>query len=42
MPQQEKMVIEYYKKNPQALQSLRGALYEDKIISSIKSKMKIE
>ena len=42
MPQQEKMVIEYYKKNPQALQSLRGALYEDKIISSIKNKMKIE
>ena len=42
MPQQAKMIMEYYKKNPQALQSLRGTLYEGKIISSIKNKMKLE
>ena len=41
MPGQEKMVIEYYKKNPQAAQSLKGALYEDKIIKLLKSKIKL-
>ena len=37
MPGQEKMVIEYYQKNPSASQSLKGSLYEEKIISLIKS-----
>ena len=32
MPGQEKMVMEYYQKNPSALASLRGSLYEEKII----------
>ena len=32
MPGQEKMVMEYYQKNPSAVSSLRGALYEEKII----------
>ena len=41
MPGQEKMVAEYYQKNPSALSSLRGALYEDKIIKLIKSKIKL-
>jgi len=41
MPGQEKMIMEYYKKNPNAAQSLKGALYEEKIISSIKSKIKL-
>ncbi len=41
MPGQEKMVLEYYKKNPQATQSLKGALYEDKIIKLLKSKIKL-
>jgi len=41
MPGQEKMVIDYYKKNPNAAQSLKGAIYEEKIISLIKSKIKI-
>ena len=39
MPGQEKMVLEYYKKNPYAAQSLRGAIYEDKIINLFKSKI---
>ena len=38
MPDQEKQVTEYYKKNPSALASLRGGIYEEKIISLIKDK----
>ena len=41
MPGQEKMILEYYQKNPNASQSLRGSLYEEKIINLIKSKIKI-
>jgi trigger factor len=41
MPGQEKMVIDYYQKNPSAAQSLKGALYEDKILSLFKSKIKL-
>ena len=41
MPGQEKMIIEYYQKNPSATQSLKGSIYEEKIIDLIKSKVKI-
>ena len=41
MPGQEKMVFEYYQKNPSASQSLKGSLYEEKIIELIKSKIKL-
>ena len=41
MPGQEKMVLEYYKKNPHASQSLKGSIYEEKIIALIKSKIKL-
>jgi len=41
MPGQEKMVLEYYQKNPSASQSLKGSLYEEKIIDLIKSKINI-
>jgi len=40
MPGQEKMVMEFYQKNPQALASLRGTVYEEKIIELIKTKAK--
>jgi trigger factor len=40
MPGQEKMIMEFYQKNPSALASLRGNVYEEKIISLIKSKAK--
>ncbi len=40
MPGQEKMIQEYYEKNPSALASLRGSLYEEKIIQTIKDKTK--
>ena len=35
------MVLEYYQKNPSASQSLKGSLYEEKIIELIKSKIKL-
>ena len=35
------MVLEYYKKNPSASQSLKGSLYEEKIIELIKSKINL-
>ena len=35
------MVFEYYQKNPSASQSLKGFLYEEKIIELIKSKIKL-
>ena len=38
MPGQEKMVMDFYQKNPSALASLRGTVYEDKIINLIKKK----
>jgi len=38
MPDQAKQVTEYYQKNPSAVASLRGGIYEDKIISLIKEK----
>ena len=41
MPGQEKMVLEYYQKNPSASQSLKGSLYEEKIIELIKSKINL-
>ena len=42
MPGQEKMVLDYYQKNPSASQSLKGSIYEEKIITFIKSKIKLE
>ena len=41
MPGQEKMVLDYYHKNPQASQSIKGSLYEEKIMELIKSKMNL-
>ena len=40
MPGQEKMVMDFYQKNPSALSSLRGTVYEEKIIKMIKEKAK--
>jgi len=38
MPGQQKQILEYYQKNPSAALSLRGSIYEEKIISLIKNK----
>jgi len=40
MPGQEKMVMDFYQKNPSAVASLRGTVYEEKIINLIKEKSK--
>ena len=40
MPGQEKMVMDFYQKNPSAIASLRGTVYEEKIINLIKEKAK--
>ena len=40
MPGQEKMVMDFYQKNPSALASLRGSVYEEKILNLIKEKGK--
>ena len=41
MPGQEKMVKEYYEKNPSAIERLRGSIYEEKIIEQIKKTSKV-
>ena len=41
MPGQEKMVMDFYQKNPSAVASLRGTVYEEKIINLIKDKSKV-
>ena len=40
MPGQEKMVMDFYQKNPSALASLRGTVYEEKILNLNKEKGK--
>jgi len=40
MPTQQKQILEYYQKNPTATASLRGSIYEEKIINLIKTKSK--
>ncbi len=38
MPDQQKQILEYYQKNPGASTNLRGSIYEEKILTLIKSK----
>jgi len=40
MPGQQKQVLEYYEKNPSAAASLKGSIYEEKIINLIKGQSK--
>ena len=35
------MVLDYYRKNPHASQSIKGSLYEEKIMELIKSKVNL-
>jgi trigger factor len=42
MPGQEKMVLDYYEKNPSAAQSLKGSIYEEKILTLFKSKINLK
>ena len=40
-PGQEKMIFDYYQKNPQALENLRAPLFEDKVVDFIFDKSEI-
>jgi len=40
MPDQQKQIMEYYQKNSSAASTLRGSIYEDKILNLIKKKSK--
>ena len=40
MPGQQKQILDYYKNNPSAATSLKGSIYEEKIINLIKEKSK--
>ena len=40
MPDQQKQILDYYQKNSSAAASLRGSIYEEKIINLIKQKSK--
>jgi trigger factor len=40
MPDQQKQVLEYYQKNPAAANSLKGSVYEEKIINLLRKKTK--
>ena len=40
-PGQEKQIIEYFKKNPSAIETVRGPILEEKVISSVISSSKI-
>ena len=40
-PGQEKEIIEYFKKNPSAVETVRGPILEDKVIESVISHVKI-
>jgi trigger factor len=37
-PGQEKEIIEYFKKNPSSIETIRGPILEDKVINHISSK----
>ena len=40
-PGKEKEIIEYFKKNPSAIESIRGPILEEKVLESIIVKAKI-
>ena len=40
-PGQENAVVEYYKRNPQALETLRAPIFEDKVVAFILSQAKV-
>ena len=41
-PGQEKMVIDYYRQNPQAMMELRGPIFEQKVVDAIVASAKLE
>ena len=40
-PGQEKMIVEFYRKNPHAIENLRAPLYEDKVVTYVLGQVKL-
>ena len=40
-PGQEKMIVEFYRKNPRAIENLRAPLYEDKVVTYVLGQVKL-
>ena len=41
-PGQEKQIFEYFKKNPSSLESIKGPIFEQKIVDYILTKVKLK
>ncbi|MCX7370954.1 MAG: trigger factor, partial [Alphaproteobacteria bacterium] len=41
-PGQEKMVLEYFQKNPQAVEGLRSPIFEEKVVDFMLELAKVE
>ena len=41
-PGQEKQIFEYFKKNPSSVESIRGPIFEQKIVDHILSEVKFK
>ena len=41
-PGQEKQIFDYFKKNPSSVESIRGPIFEQKIVGHILSKVKLK
>ena len=41
-PGQEKQIFDYFKKNPSSIESIRGPIFEQKIVDNIVSKVKLK
>ena len=41
-PGQEKMVIDYYRRNPAAMMELRGPIFEQKVVDAIVATAKLD
>ena len=41
-PGQEKQILDYFKKNPPSVETIRGPIFEQKIVDHILSKVKLK
>ena len=41
-PGQEKQIFDYFKKNPSSIETIRGPIFEQKIVDSIIAKVKLK
>ena len=41
-PGQEKQILDYFRKNPSSIETIRGPIFEQKIVDNIISKVKLK